>query len=126
MSKRILILDDDDAILEVMEASLEYANFTVKIIDESKDVFSEIEEFQPDLILLDYILQGINGGEICHQIKTSPRTTGIPVILMSAFPRVLLSLGDYGCDAFIAKPFDLADLIQQVNICLLQDALGVK
>ena len=118
MTKKILILDDDEAVLEALEAALEYNKFTVKTADKSDDIFKVIEEYKPDLVLIDYILTGINGGEICHQIKTNEATSHIPVILISAYPRVLLSLGDYGCDAFIAKPFDLSELVEQVNNCL--------
>ncbi|WP_374166694.1 two-component system response regulator [Arcticibacter sp. MXS-1] len=118
MTKKILILDDDEAVLDALEAALEYNKFAVKTADKSDDIFKVIEEFKPDLVLVDYILAGINGGEICHQIKTNEATSHIPVILISAYPRVLLSLGDYGCDAFIAKPFDLSELIEHVNTCL--------
>lgn len=46
----------------------------------------------------------------------------IPAILISAFPRVLLSLGDYGCNAFIPKPFELLDLVEQINTCIHSSA----
>ncbi len=91
MAKRILILDDDKAVLEALEAALEYANFDVKTARESDDIFKDIEEFNPDLVLIDYLLRGINGGELCHQIKSNSRTAQLPVILISAYPRVLLS-----------------------------------
>lgn len=121
MAKRILILDDDKAVLEALEAALEYANFDVKTARESDDIFKDIEEFNPDLVLIDYLLRGINGGELCHQIKSNSRTAQLPVILISAYPRVLLSLGDYGCNAFMAKPFDLSDLVSQINNCIPAD-----
>lgn len=120
MPKKILVLDDDDAVVDVLEAALEYANFTVRRGKES-DIFEEIKDFNPDLVLIDYILEGINGGEICHQIKHNSQTCEVPVILISAYPKVLLSLGDYGCNAFIAKPFDLDELITQINRCIYED-----
>lgn len=120
--KKILVLDDDTAMLEVLEATLEYASFSVKTAVQSDAIFNEIKEFTPDLVLVDYILNGVNGGEICHQIKCNPDTSHIPVILISAFPRVLLSLGDYGCNAFIPKPFELLDLVEQINTCIHSSA----
>lgn len=104
MTKKVLVLDDDEAVLEVLEAALQYANFDVRIADESSDILKDIEAFNPDVVLIDYLLQGINGGELCHQIKNNSKTAKLPVILISAYPRVLLSLGDYGCNAFMAKP----------------------
>ncbi len=119
MLKKILIFDDDEAVLEVLREVLEYANFEVKTATVCDNVFKDIEDFKPDLILMDYILKGINGGEICHQIKSNSKTSALPVILISAYPRVLLSLGDYGSDTFISKPFDLSDLLEKINSCLI-------
>jgi two-component system CheB/CheR fusion protein len=67
----------------------------------------------------DYILDGINGREICHQIKANPATCFLPVVIISAYPKVLLSLGTYGCDKFIAKPFDLNYLTSSINELLV-------
>jgi len=114
-SKRVLVVDDDDDILDIMEEILTYEGYGVSSLDDTNDIFSEINRNRPDVIILDYILNGINGGEICHQIKTNPNTADIPVILMSAYPRVFGSLGNYGCNAFIAKPFDLNDITGRVN-----------
>lgn len=122
MTKKVLVLDDDEAVLEVLEAALQYANFDVRIADESSDILKDIEAFNPDVVLIDYLLRGINGGELCHQIKNNSKTAKLPVILISAYPRVLLSLGDYGCNAFMAKPFDLSDLIFQINSCITSES----
>lgn len=61
------------------------------------------------------MLNGINGGELCHQIKSSGQNGGLPVMIFSAYPRVIQSLGFYGCNAFMPKPFDLSLLVAQVN-----------
>lgn len=113
--KKVLVLDNDEGVLDVMQEALNYEGFRVKIIEESDNIFSVIDSFKPDLIILDYILSGINGGEICHQIKANPKTTDIPVMIMSAYPRVIKSLGYYGCDDFIAKPFDLDDITERIK-----------
>lgn len=109
-NKKILIIDDDSDILDVMQEALTYEGYEVNSLQNTSDIFTELNHYQPDLILLDYILQGINGGELCHLIKSNQQTSGIPVMMMSAYPRVLKSLGDYGCDAFMAKPFNLEEL----------------
>lgn len=113
--KKVLVLDNDEGVLDVMQEALNYEGFRVKIIEETDNIFSVIDSFKPDLIILDYILSGINGGEICHQIKANPKTTDIPVMIMSAYPRVIKSLGYYGCDDFIAKPFDLDDITERIK-----------
>ena len=113
--KRVLLFDNDEEVLDVMKEALNYEGFDVCGISETDDIFTVIADYQPDLVILDYLLTGINGGEICHQIKTSQKTAGLPVMLISAYPKVLLSLGDYGCDDFIPKPFDLTDLINRIQ-----------
>jgi DNA-binding response OmpR family regulator len=118
MEKRILIIDDDGDVLCMLEEVLVYSNFAVKGLQQTDDIFKAITSYEPDLILMDYILNGINGGELCHQVKTNSKTAHIPVVLISAYPKVLLSLGKYGSDAFIAKPFDINDLVSCIDDCL--------
>ena len=118
MKKRILVIDDDKDILEVVEEVLTYSDFEVKTCLNCINVFDNIGDFSPDLILIDYLLMGINGGEFCYQIKTNPPTAHIPVIMMSGFPRVFFSLGDYKCDYFITKPFDIEELLDKIHVCL--------
>ncbi|HEY9003988.1 MAG TPA: response regulator [Mucilaginibacter sp.] len=113
--KKVLILDNDEGVLDVMNEALNYEGFDVKIIEETDNIFSVIDDYDPDLVILDYILSGINGGEICHQIKANPKTTDLPVMIMSAYPKVIRSLGYYGCDDFIAKPFDLDDIVERIK-----------
>lgn len=108
--KKVLIVDNDPDVLDALQDILNYEGYEIKGITHTDDIFSLVAQYNPDIILLDYILNGINGGELCHQIKASPATTKLPVILLSAYPRILKSLDYYGCDAFIAKPFDMSDL----------------
>ena len=123
MIKRVLILDNDPDVLDAMQEVLNYSGFEVKAIEETDNIFSVIDDFQPDVVLVDYILNGINGGEICHLIKSNPKTNHLPVIILSAYPRVINSLGFYGCDSFIAKPFELDDLVNQVSFFTMKRAV---
>jgi DNA-binding response OmpR family regulator len=113
-----LIIDDDEAVLDVMAEALQYEGFDVKTSGKADGIAGIIRVYQPDLLLIDYLLSGINGGEICHQLKIDVNTSQLPVIIISAYPKVLLSLGDYGCDKFIAKPFDLDYLIESIKAVL--------
>jgi CheY-like chemotaxis protein len=115
MNNHILILDDSQDILNILDQALTDEGYRVTTYNHCEDVLKVVKEHQPNLVLLDYLLFGINGGEWCHQIKTDPSTMHIPVILMSGYPRVLESLGNYGSDAFIAKPFDLEVLYKTVD-----------
>jgi len=115
MTKRILLVDDDASILEILEEFLTSAGFHVTTLTKAEDVLSNIALHHPDLVLVDYLLNGINGGEVCAQIKKNEQTRHIPVILMTAYPRVLLSLGTYNCDEFVEKPFDLDHLVKRIE-----------
>jgi DNA-binding response OmpR family regulator len=113
--KRILLLENDDSLLYVLREALSFEGYDVKCLGQTKDIFPEIEDFRPDVVILDYLLNGTNGGEICHQIKVNDKTSAIPVILVSAYPKVFKYLGYYGSDDFIPKPFDLEDFTSRIK-----------
>ncbi|RFZ83318.1 response regulator [Mucilaginibacter terrenus] len=115
MVKRILVLDDNQDILDIVHETLTYENFEVKSVSEGDDVMPLVEEFAPDLVILDYRVAGTNGGEICRNIKTNPKYSNVPVILFSAYINRNAELMAYGCDAVISKPFDLTELVEKVN-----------
>lgn len=117
-SQNILIIENDDDLVELLEELFNYEGYQVRCYKETNDIFSLMEDFTPDIVLLDYLLPGINGGELCAQLKRDPSTKHIPVVIFSAYSQVLLSLGSYGCNAFIAKPFELTSLLNQINKCL--------
>ncbi|MBW4888104.1 response regulator [Mucilaginibacter sp. HMF5004] len=113
--KKILILDDNEDILEMVKEAMLSEGYDAESISATNDIIQSVKEYGPDLVLIDYLLPGINGGELCHHIKTNPETAHIPVVMLSAYPRVLASLGNYGSDAFIAKPFSLEELTGTVK-----------
>lgn len=115
MSKRILVLDDNQDILDIVHETLTYEQFEVRSISDSLEVLPVIESFNPDLIILDYRVAGTNGGEICKSIKVHPRFGNIPVIIFSAYLNNDDHIFNYGCDGIINKPFDLAELVDKVN-----------
>ncbi|MEJ2903313.1 response regulator [Pedobacter panaciterrae] len=117
-SQNILIIENDDDLVELLEELFSYEGYQVRCYKDTNDIFSLMEDFKPDIVLVDYLLPGINGGELCAQLKRDPSTKHIPVVIFSAYSQVLLSLGSYGCNAFISKPFELSSLLNQINKCL--------
>jgi DNA-binding response OmpR family regulator len=120
MSK-ILVVDDDIDILSVMEILLSMKGFDVEVTSRGENTFPKIESFKPDLILLDVLISGHDGRAICKQLKSNPSTSHIPVIMFSAHPGAATTIADYGADDFIAKPFDVNNLMKKVN-----DQLGIN
>lgn len=115
MAKRILVLDDNQDILDIVHETLTYENFEVHSTSDSDAIIPLIGSFSPDLVILDYRVAGINGGELCQQIKSDPLFNNIPVIIFSAYINHNSDMFDYKCDAVINKPFDLAELVEKVN-----------
>ncbi|TSD63476.1 response regulator [Inquilinus sp. KBS0705] len=115
MVKRILVLDDNQDILDIVHETLTYENFEVKSTAQGEEVMPFIETFNPDLVILDYRVAGTNGGELCRQIKSHPKFGNVPVIIFSAYINHDADLLGYGCDAIINKPFDLTELVDKVN-----------
>jgi len=114
MSK-ILVVDDDTDILSVMEILLKMKGFEVEVTTRGENTFPKIESFKPDLILLDVLISGHDGRTICRELKARKETSHIPVIMFSAHPGAAASILQYGADDFIAKPFDVANLLQKVK-----------
>ena len=118
MAIKILIVEDDDDILALLKDVLEKDGFEVTGLNYTESILKSITKYQAGLVILDFLLPGINGGELCHEIKCQKSLGTIPVIMLSAFPRVIESLGDYGADIFMAKPFDIDELLKAVHSCL--------
>jgi CheY-like chemotaxis protein len=114
MGKRILVADDDPAILEVLQIMLEDDGYVVETVAESLTV-ARVEASRPDLILLDIRLPGPDGGEICRQLKERETTRHIPLIVMSASRDAQRLADECGADAFLPKPFELDDLLDLVR-----------
>ena len=112
---RILVVDDDVDILSVMEILLSMKGFNVEVTAKGENTFPKIESFKPDLILLDVLISGYDGRVICKQLKSNEETKSIPVIMFSAHPGAATTIADYGADDFIAKPFNVSNLIDKVN-----------
>src|ERR1700690_2815259 len=116
---RIYVIDDDMDLLKVVKALLIKRGFDVYIFTDWEAANSSMKIFEPQLILLDVFLSGIDGLDVCQKLKASTFTKHIPVLLFSAYPRIAESaIHDYGADDFIAKPFEVVDLIKKVHSVL--------
>ncbi|RYE21483.1 MAG: response regulator [Sphingobacteriaceae bacterium] len=122
-AKRIVVIDNDPYVLDVVQEVLNYEGFNVEIFENTANILKLVQQCRPDLLILDYILEGVNGGELCKELKSHRATAKLPVMICAAYPRILHSLGFYGCDAFLAKPFDLTELVSKVSGLLIPKML---
>ena len=113
--KRILIVDDNLDILHLVQLILKSHGFEVLISPEGDDVIAKTECFSPQVILLDVFLSGYDGREICKELKGNPKTKDIPVIMFSAHTKREDIIRDCKADDFIAKPFEVNELVAKVN-----------
>jgi two-component system phosphate regulon response regulator PhoB len=116
--KKILVIDDDQEILEVLKTILEANHFKVIGLERSDDILQSVDEHHPDLILTDYLLWGMNGGKICSEIKKHKHTSQIPVVLLTGYEDFANSFGGFGFDARLSKPFDIKNLLKTISDCL--------
>ena len=115
---RILVIDDDKPILEVVKTILDNEGYVVEIISDWTVVFEKIRAYKPDLIILDIFISGSDGRVICKELKKSKTTTNIPVILFSATNRLEAYTKDSNAQGYLKKPFETADLLDIVKKCL--------
>ena len=113
-NKKILIADDDKGIIEMMTIMLEFEGYEVEtVIDGSKVL--QLRGQLPDLLLLDIWMSGTDGRDLCRQLKQNIETQSLPVLLVSASKDNEASALAAGANGFIAKPFEMDDLLEQIK-----------
>ena len=117
VKQKILIVDDDTNIAELISLYLTKECFETKMVEDGEEAIRAFEEFQPNLILLDLMLPGMDGYEVCRTVR---KTSNVPIIMLSAkgeiFDKVLgLELG---ADDYMIKPFDSKELVARVKAVL--------
>ena len=115
--QKILIVDDDNNIAELISLYLTKECFDTKIVNDGEEALKAFEQYSPNLILLDLMLPGIDGYQVCREVRAK---ANVPIIMLSAkgeiFDKVLgLELG---ADDYIMKPFDSKELVARVKAVL--------
>ncbi len=121
--QKILIVDDDTNIAELIELYLTKECFQCMQAHDGEEALKKNTSFQPDLILLDIMLPGIDGYDVCREIR---KTSTVPIIMLSAKGEVfdkVLGL-ELGADDYIIKPFDSKELVARVKAVLRRYQTG--
>jgi DNA-binding response OmpR family regulator len=109
-------VDDDPDVLEVFQEVLETGNYKVYPLLSPRYIFKTIRNFGPDLIILDIMLNGMDGRAVFKELKLNPETEHIPVILASArYDENYIASQKYHPEDYLEKPFNMGDLLQKVN-----------
>ena len=109
MGKKILIIDDNSAILFVMQQALELKGYDVRISESFAGVAS-IEKSQPNLIYLDVSLLGADGRAVARELKSSAGTKNIPIVMLTAHLNADQLAEEAGANGYLSKPFELTSL----------------
>ena len=123
--QKILIVDDDENIAELISLYLTKECFDTMMVYDGEEALTAFDTYQPNLILLDLMLPGIDGYQVCREIRTR---SSVPIIMLSAKGEVfdkVLGL-ELGADDYIIKPFDSKELVARVKAVLrrFQNEIG--
>ena len=114
---RILVADDDPVILRLLQVNFRLEGYEVETASHGEDALARAREFAPDLILLDVMMPGVDGWEVCRRLKADPATSAIPVIFLSARAQDEDRKRGHtlGVTEYVTKPFDPGRLVQTVR-----------
>lgn len=124
--KQILVIEDDPDIVEVLVYNLNREGYEVLAAESGEDGLSLAKSKSPDLILLDLMLPGMEGLQVCRKLKNDPATSGVPVIMLTARTEdadIVTGL-EMGADDYVTKPFSPRVLIARVRAVLRRPAVS--
>lgn len=120
MGAQILVVEDEEALSELLEYNLSSEGFTVKTTGDGDDAMISLEEDRPDLLLLDWMLPGLSGIEICRRVRSRSEMRDMPIIMMTARGEESDRIRglDTGADDYLTKPFSIPELTARVRALL--------
>ncbi len=120
MKTKILLIEDDQSLTELIRYNLSKADFIVHSESDGEEGIYALEEISPDLVLLDWMLPNLSGIEICRRIRRNKITQNVPIIMLTARAEESDRIRglDTGADDYITKPFSPKELIARINAVL--------
>lgn len=117
MNERILIIEDDPAILKLLQRGLAYEGYVIDTAMDGRSGLNLARDHQPDLVILDWMLPGMDGLEVCHRLRTGG---SLPILMLTAKDTVQDRIQglDAGADDYMVKPFNLEELLARVRALL--------
>lgn len=116
-NNRILMVDDDPMILKFVSVNLKIRGFQVTTAEDGESALKAAKETSPDLVILDLLMPGIDGSEVCRRIR---EWSAVPILVLTAIGESTAKwrLIDLGANDYMTKPFDIADLLAHVKLLL--------
>lgn len=124
MTKKVLIVDDEPNIVAALEFLLQKNGYEVKVAANGEEALAQLDDFSPDLVLLDVMVPKMSGYEVCQRMRAQPKWNGIKIVMLSARGReVEVSKGmSLGADLYVTKPFSSAELVATIRKLLSPQA----
>ncbi len=118
--KKILIVEDENCLLRLECILLTSKGYDVMGVSDGEEALKIISDYKPDLVLLDVIMPGIDGFEVCRRIKSDPKFDHIPVVMLTAKkkPQDIQKGEVVGAASYITKPFKSSTVIETIQKCL--------
>ena len=114
----ILVLDDDPDICIMIKMVLDYYGYDAMDAENEENARKIISSNHVDLLIMDMLLSGVDGTDICRQLKQDKETSSIPILMFSAHPTAKESCLAAGADDFISKPFEMNDMMDKISFFL--------
>jgi DNA-binding response OmpR family regulator len=111
----VLAIEDNEDILSMLDDMLTLEGYSVTTKKDANDLEALIKVVSPDIILMDMLLSGVDGRDICKDLKSKDEFSAIPIIMLSAHPEAKEICLKAGADYFLSKPFDMEDLFEAVE-----------
>ena len=117
---KALIVEDEESISTLLDYNLTREEFETKIAVDGEDALLKLQEFQPDIVILDWMLPKVSGIEVCRRIRQNPDTRNLPIIMLTARSEESDRIRglDTGADDYLTKPFSTAELVARVKAVL--------
>ena len=114
----ILVLDDDPDICTMIKMVLDYYGYDAMDAENEENARKIISSNHVDLLIMDMLLSGVDGTDICRQLKQDKETSSIPILMFSAHPTAKETCLAAGADDFISKPFEMNDMMDKISFFL--------
>lgn len=119
---KILVVDDDSGIGEMLKTLLEFYGYNVVVTDRPEETENIILKNDIELVMLDMLISGVNGTDVCARLRANEATSNVPVLMMSALHDAGEKCRNAGANDFIAKPFEMDELIEKIENVIRQKA----
>src|SRR5881275_3739736 len=120
MSARILVVEDEEALTALLRYNLDAEGYEVETVGRGDDADTRLKERVPDLVVLDWMLPGLSGIELCRRLRARPETRSLPIIMLTARGEESERVRGLatGADDYIVKPFSVPELLARVRTIL--------